>query len=51
MLIEQIIGKPNMRAAYARVVSNKGAGGVDGVEAESFAGQLKSRMGNHQNGS
>jgi hypothetical protein len=41
MLLEQIISKPNMRAAYARVVSNKGAGGVDGVEAENFAGQLK----------
>jgi RNA-directed DNA polymerase len=41
MLLEQIISKSNMRAAYARVVSNKGAGGVDGVEVESFAGQLK----------
>jgi RNA-directed DNA polymerase len=41
MLFEQIITKSNMRAAYARVVSNKGAGGVDGIEAESFAGQLK----------
>jgi RNA-directed DNA polymerase len=41
MLLEEIISKSNMRAAYARVVSNRGAGGVDGVEAESFAGQLK----------
>lgn len=41
MLFEEIISKSNMRAAYARVVSNRGAGGVDGIEAESFAGQLK----------
>jgi group II intron reverse transcriptase/maturase len=41
MLLEQIISKSNMRAAYSRVVSNKGAGGVDGIEAASFAGQLK----------
>jgi RNA-directed DNA polymerase len=41
MLLEEIISKPNMAAAYARVVSNKGAGGVDGVEAGNFAGQLK----------
>lgn len=42
MLLEEIISKSNMQAAYARVVGNKGAGGVDGVEAESFASQLKS---------
>jgi RNA-directed DNA polymerase len=41
MLLEEIISKSNMQAAYARVVSNKGAGGVDGVEAANFAGQLK----------
>jgi RNA-directed DNA polymerase len=41
MLLEQIISKSNMRAAYARVVGNKGAGGVDGVEAGNFAGQIK----------
>lgn len=41
MLLEEIISKSNMQAAYARVVSNKGVGGVDGVEAGNFAGQLK----------
>jgi len=41
MLLEQINSKSNMRPAYARVVGNKGAGGVYGVEAASFAGQLK----------
>ena len=41
MLLEQIISKLNMELAYARVVSNKGAEGVNGVEAGNFAGQLK----------
>lgn len=41
MLLEQILSKANMQAAYARVVSNRGAGGVDGIEATNFAGQLK----------
>ena len=41
MLLEEIISKSNMQAAYARVVSNKGSGGVDGVEAGNFSGQLK----------
>lgn len=43
MLLEEIISKSNMQTAYARVVSNKGAGGVDGVEAGNFAGQLKAK--------
>jgi group II intron reverse transcriptase/maturase len=41
MLLEEIISKSNMQAAYARVVNNRGAGGVDGIEAGNFAGQLK----------
>lgn len=41
MLLEQILSKSNMRAAYRQVVGNNGAGGVDGVKAEGFAEQLK----------
>jgi len=45
VLLEQILSKANMRTAYARVVSNKGAGGVDGIEATNFAEQLKREWG------
>ena len=31
-LLERICSRGNMRKAYRRVVSNKGAGGVDGME-------------------
>jgi group II intron reverse transcriptase/maturase len=41
MLLEEILSKTNMQSAYQRVTGNKGAAGVDGVEAAEFAGQLK----------
>lgn len=41
MLLEQILSKANMRSAYLQVTGNKGAGGVDGIEATDFAGQIK----------
>ena len=41
MLLESIISESNMRSAYKQVVGNKGAGGVDGIEAANFPGQLK----------
>jgi RNA-directed DNA polymerase len=41
MLLERIISKSNMQSAYKQVVGNKGAGGVDGIEAAGFPGQLK----------
>jgi RNA-directed DNA polymerase len=41
MLLESIISQSNMRSAYKQVVGNKGAGGVDGIEAADFPGQLK----------
>ncbi|MCO5950275.1 group II intron reverse transcriptase/maturase, partial [Mucilaginibacter flavidus] len=40
-LLESIISQSNMRSAYKQVVGNKGAGGVDGIEAANFPGQLK----------
>jgi RNA-directed DNA polymerase len=41
MLLEEILSKSNMEAAYARVTGNKGSAGVDGVGSESFRDQLK----------
>jgi len=41
MLLEAIISKPNMQAAYKQVVGNKGAAGVDGIGAAGFPSQLK----------
>lgn len=41
MLLEEILSKLNIRMAYQRVTGNKGAAGVDGIEAAEFAGQLK----------
>jgi retron-type reverse transcriptase len=41
MLLEEILSKPNMKAAYERVVGNKGAAGIDGVEAADFLTQLQ----------
>lgn len=40
MLLEEILSRPNMLAAYARVTGNKGAAGIDGVEAKDFKVQL-----------
>jgi group II intron reverse transcriptase/maturase len=41
MLLEEILSKSNMESAYERVVGNKGAGGIDGVEAKDFLSQLQ----------
>lgn len=40
-MLEEILSKPNMHAAYERVLGNKGAAGVDGVEAGDFRLQLQ----------
>lgn len=40
MLLEEILSRPNMLAAYERVTGNKGAAGIDGVEAKDFKSQL-----------
>jgi len=41
MLLEEIISKSNMQAAYRQVTGNKGAAGVDGIGTAGFPGQLK----------
>lgn len=41
MLLEEILSRPNMLAAYDRVVGNKGAAGIDGVEARDYQSQLQ----------
>lgn len=41
MLLEEIISKSNMQAAYRQVTGNKGAAGVDGIGVTGFPGQLK----------
>lgn len=40
-MLEEILSKSNMQAAYERVVGNKGAAGVDGIEAGDFLLQLQ----------
>ena len=40
-LLEKILSKDNMNAAYKRVCANKGAGGVDGVSVEEFGDHIK----------
>jgi group II intron reverse transcriptase/maturase len=40
-MLEEILSKPNMQAAYERVVGNKGAAGVDGIGAVDFLLQLQ----------
>lgn len=39
-LIEQILAKANVREALNRVVSNKGAAGIDGMQAEELRDYL-----------
>jgi retron-type reverse transcriptase len=41
MLLEEIISKSNMQAAYRQVTGNKGAAGVDGIGGAGFPDQLK----------
>jgi len=40
-LLERILHRPNMQRAFKRVESNKGSGGVDGVEMEDFKTQVE----------
>ena len=40
-LLEKILSKDNMNAAYKRVCANKGAGGVDGVTVEKLGDYIK----------
>ena len=40
-LLEKILSKDNMNAAYKRVCANKGAGGVDGVSVEELGEYIK----------
>ena len=40
-LLEKILSKENMNAAYKRVCANKGAGGVDGVTVEELGDYIK----------
>lgn len=41
MLLEEILSRSNMLTAYDRVVGNKGAAGIDRVEAKDFQSQLQ----------
>jgi RNA-directed DNA polymerase len=41
MLLEEILSRSNMLAAYDRVVGNKGTAGIDGIEATGFQSQLQ----------
>lgn len=41
-LLETILSKGNLTLAFERVMANKGAGGVDGIEGEAFSIQIKS---------
>lgn len=40
-LMEQVVESENLRKAYRRILMNRGAPGVDGMEVESFAGYLR----------
>ena len=40
-MMERIIAPENLRAAYRRVKSNKGAPGIDGMRVEELAGHLR----------
>lgn len=40
-LLEKILDKKNMNEAYRKVCTNKGAGGVDGMETEELDGYIR----------
>ncbi len=40
-MLEEILGKGNMSKALKRVVSNKGASGIDGMEVEELLPHIK----------
>ena len=42
-LMEQILSKENLNAAYLQVVRNKGAAGVDGMTVEELGAYLSER--------
>jgi RNA-directed DNA polymerase len=44
-LIDRLVERENMRSAYARVVSNKGAAGVDRMEVSMLQGHLNKEWG------
>lgn len=41
MLMEAVVGSSNMRAAYRRVMRNKGAAGIDNMSVDQLAGHLR----------
>lgn len=41
MLMERVVESENLRKAYRRVMSNRGAPGVDGMRVEDFQGYLR----------
>ncbi len=45
-LLEKILSKDNMNAAYKRVCANKGANGVDGVTVEELGEYIKENWDN-----
>ena len=46
-LMEQILSKDNLNAAYLQVVRNKGAAGVDGMTVEELGAYLR-KTAKHQ---
>jgi len=40
-LMEQVLSKDNLKAAYLQVVRNKGAAGVDGMTVEELVAYLE----------
>jgi len=42
-LMERIVAPQNLRAAYGRVMSNKGAPGIDGMTVEALAAHLRAQ--------
>ena len=47
-LMEQILSKDNLNAAYLQVVRNKGAAGVDGMTVEELGAYLSKKRRKHQ---
>jgi len=43
--MEAVLSQDNLKLAYKRVVSNRGSGGVDGVQVEDLAGYLQLHWG------
>ena len=47
-LMEQILSKDNLNAAYLQVVRNKGAAGIDGMTVEELGAYLSKKRRKHQ---